>query len=107
MDDLSRLTSGKMVPAEFLEVLRRILELYPQKLQVASADGEWATIQPRNLAETHLLKLLMDDEKKLFVNNQISRFQVLCPWDYRGGRGIFVHYLGHGQTSSRPGFWWI
>jgi hypothetical protein len=107
-DDLSRLTAGKIVPAELLEVANRILGLFPGRLRIATADAEWITIQPVNLTEPQVLKDLMEKQKEVFPNSQqMSRFQVLCPWDYRGGRGVWLRYLGYGKPKADPGFWWV
>ncbi|MBK5291851.1 MAG: hypothetical protein JJE04_09280 [Acidobacteriia bacterium] len=107
MDDLRRLTCGKIVPAEMLEVVNRIQELYGDKLKVVSVDPNCITVQPRSITDNHLLKTMMDDQKKIFLKDQLNRFQILCPWDNRGGTGIMIHYLGHKKSRHLPGYWWI
>jgi hypothetical protein len=107
MEELERLTCGQKIPAELLDLIKRIQELYDDKLRIVSVEGHWITVEARRLTDTHLLKQMMDDEKKIFLKDQLNRFQILCPWDYRTGRGIKIRYLGLGTNGAMPGFWWI
>lgn len=107
MDDLQRLTCGQIIPAEMSELIKRIQALYGDKLEIVSVDPPWFTVQSRKITDTHLLKAMMDDQKKIFLDDQLSRFQVLCPWDYRTGRGIRIHYLGYASNGYWPGYWWV
>jgi len=107
MADLSRLTSGKIVPAEFLEILQRIVELYPGEVDIATLDSQWATLGTKTKVETQVLKDMMADEKKIFLKDQINRFQVLCRWAC-GRRALWVGYFGYSPVPPPgPGFWWL
>lgn len=89
-----------------LEVIKRIQELYGDNLRIVSANGDRITIQAKTVLETHFLKDLMDNQNKIFLNDQLNRFQVLCPWDYLSGRGIEIHYLSS-PGAYQPGYWWV
>ncbi len=107
MQDLTRLYAGKVIPMELQTVLRRLADLFGDRLRVTAIDAEGLTFDVSGLTGECLIRRLEMEQQRIFGAN-LSKFQILHALGNSADQGVYVWYLRtHGMRSEHlSGFWY-
>jgi hypothetical protein len=92
VNDLVRLSAGRVVPTSFTVLYDRLEQLFGSQLQLQDVDEDWMTFRVEGMTDYILFFALQNAQETLFPEGT-SAWQILCPAYGSTVKGVSIQEL--------------